>query len=86
MLSKKATNIGYTVGWIWAIAVSILCFVLGVLALIPYSPFDEQSIEVGVVLIMFALTGVIGLGAGVIGFLIGLVIGILMDFLFGTWD
>ncbi len=53
-------------------AATIIGLIYGIFALIPYTPFDETNIGVGVTLIVLSATGIVGVAGALVGMGIGM--------------
>lgn len=60
--------------YIGAVIFGIGSLILGILALVPSAPFNEQNITLGIILIVLSVTGITELTGAIIGALIGIIL------------
>ncbi len=82
-MTDIAVGTATVLAYIMASVSAITCLVIGILALVPSAPFEEQDVTTGVVLIVCSLTGPIALAGAAGGFIIGYIIGLIMSCLCG---
>ena len=61
-------------GYIFAAGATLSSLILGIFAIVAVSPFREQNLTLGIILVVFAVFGIMGL----IGFIVGAIVGLII--------